>query len=257
MNRPLRRSPQQIDVPRLAFDAMIRARSVNSADDLDAVLGKAFGELGYEVFVGVNAVDARGKPNVEILFGQTHSAWESHYREQGYFRHDALIQEMLASSDAVFWSDVQKRRRIGPDETRVLNEAGEYGLKNGFMAPLHNIDGSISAVLLMGRDVEADDPYLHAASWMLSVFYASAAQRLRRDAREDSLRLELAHHLSGRQIECLKWASAGKSSHDISTILGISNRTVDEHLAVACRKLGVRTRVQAVAEALSYGVLKG
>jgi DNA-binding CsgD family transcriptional regulator len=48
---------------------------------------------------------------------------------------------------------------------------------------------------------------------------------------------------------------AGKSSTDIGAILGISKRTVDDHLSAACRRLGVRTRVQAIAAAQALGIL--
>jgi DNA-binding CsgD family transcriptional regulator len=61
--------------------------------------------------------------------------------------------------------------------------------------------------------------------------------------------------LSRRQIECLKWTRHGKSSTDIGDILGISSDTVDEHLAGACARLGVRTRVQAAVEAVLMGLL--
>lgn len=60
---------------------------------------------------------------------------------------------------------------------------------------------------------------------------------------------------SKRHIECLYWAREGKSSTDIGTILGISPYTVDEHFANICERLGVRTRTQAVAEAIRLGLL--
>ncbi len=53
--------------------------------------------------------------------------------------------------------------------------------------------------------------------------------------------------LSDRQRDCLALAATGLSSAGIGERLGLSPRTVDEHLALACRTLGVRTRVQAVA----------
>ena len=53
--------------------------------------------------------------------------------------------------------------------------------------------------------------------------------------------------LSARQRDCLGLAARGLTSAAIGERLGISGRTVDEHLMRACRTLGVRTRVQAVA----------
>ncbi len=61
--------------------------------------------------------------------------------------------------------------------------------------------------------------------------------------------------LTPRQLECLRWAQAGKSSTDIGAILDISRRTVETHLAEACARLGVRTRIQAISVAIDLGLL--
>ncbi len=61
--------------------------------------------------------------------------------------------------------------------------------------------------------------------------------------------------LSERQLECLAWAQLGKSAGDIGQIIGISGRTVEGHLALACETLGVRTRIQAVLKARDLGLL--
>jgi DNA-binding CsgD family transcriptional regulator len=63
--------------------------------------------------------------------------------------------------------------------------------------------------------------------------------------------------LTARQIECLRWVRAGKSSHDIGAIIGISGDVVDEHIAKACRRMGVRTRIQAALRAAEGGFLTG
>jgi DNA-binding CsgD family transcriptional regulator len=62
--------------------------------------------------------------------------------------------------------------------------------------------------------------------------------------------------LTARQQECLRWAAAGKSSADIGAITGLSPRTVDDHLAAACQRLCVRTRVQAVVAALQLQLIR-
>lgn len=61
--------------------------------------------------------------------------------------------------------------------------------------------------------------------------------------------------LTKRQLDCLRWVSRGKSSSDVGVILRISARTVDYHVAAICERLGVRTRIQAVAIALRQGWL--
>nr|WP_314121551.1 helix-turn-helix transcriptional regulator [uncultured Brevundimonas sp.] len=53
--------------------------------------------------------------------------------------------------------------------------------------------------------------------------------------------------LTTRQRECLRLAAKGLTSSLIGERIGVSPRTVDEHLTSACVALGVRTRIQAVA----------
>jgi len=66
-----------------------------------------------------------------------------------------------------------------------------------------------------------------------------------------------ASPLTARQLECLAWISEGKSSTDIGAILDISPRTVDYHVAEICRRLGVRTRMQAVKQAVRMRWIEG
>src|SRR5262249_34637051 len=56
--------------------------------------------------------------------------------------------------------------------------------------------------------------------------------------------------LSPRELQCLQWASRGKTDAEIGLILGISARTARFHIENAKKKLGAATRVQAVAEAM-------
>nr|WP_278448459.1 helix-turn-helix transcriptional regulator [Brevundimonas diminuta] len=64
-----------------------------------------------------------------------------------------------------------------------------------------------------------------------------------------------ATQLSARERECLQWAGRGKSSSDIASILQLSPRTVDSYLEKACSKIGVRTRIEAVAAAVRRGII--
>ena len=56
--------------------------------------------------------------------------------------------------------------------------------------------------------------------------------------------------LSSREVECLRWAAAGKSSDEIAIILGISVYTVSSYFKSATRKLQAVNRMQAIAIAL-------
>jgi len=65
-----------------------------------------------------------------------------------------------------------------------------------------------------------------------------------------------SHSLTPREREVLGWVAQGKSTREISEILGIAGRTVDEHVKAAGRKLGAANRTHAVAIALRERIVE-
>ena len=63
--------------------------------------------------------------------------------------------------------------------------------------------------------------------------------------------------VSERERQVLLWVSEGKSNQQIGEALGISPLTVKNHVQRILRKLDCSNRAQAVAEALSRGLLPG
>lgn len=241
------------DIARSAFDTVAAAKKAGTIAELNDVVAASMEALGFAVFVGINFFDAGGVLNYAVTFGRTHEAWERRYIEQSYFHRDPLWREAVTSSEPLFWSDVTGRRPLEPDEAIIFEEAAEHGMPEGFLTPIKGLDGSLWAVLLAGSEADAADPDTRAAAHLLSLYYGSLAQRLRRA--EQKHRAESVQ-LSPRQVECLKWVRQGKSSNDIGDLLGLSGRTVDHYLADACRRLGVRTRHQAVIDAALRGALQ-
>ena len=59
--------------------------------------------------------------------------------------------------------------------------------------------------------------------------------------------------LTPRQRECLILAQQGNTSIQMADLLGLSEHTVNSYLTDAYRRLGVRNRTHAVAEAVRLG----
>jgi len=53
----------------------------------------------------------------------------------------------------------------------------------------------------------------------------------------------------------LQWCAKGKNSAEVGKILGITERTVNWHIDNAIRKTNCVNRVQAVAKAVSLGII--
>ncbi len=74
------------------------------------------------------------------------------------------------------------------------------------------------------------------------------------------LPLQRALALTAREAEVLLWVAQGKSNGDIATILGMSEKTVKQHLGSVFQKLGVENRNAAsfrAMEVLSAPTLHG
>lgn len=113
-----------------------------------------------------------------------------------------------------------------------------------------------------------------AAARMIRIF-DSSAERLLNQNHQDSLqpllvlrkstndrrKISLLNEetntpISNRERECLQWASQGKTSWEISQILGVSESTVIYHLRNATRKLNAANRLQAVTKALKASIIE-
>jgi DNA-binding CsgD family transcriptional regulator len=243
--------PKRGDIARRAFDIVAEIGAVTSLEMLQQTAVKGFVPLGFASFIGFDSVAADGTPAVNILFGKEHGTWEPHYLASDLQQHDPIIKATKTALEPFFWSDALAGKDLDAGEKRVMDEASAFGLHNGFVTPMHNPDGSITAVLLTGERIDPLDPDLRSASHLMSLYFGAMGRRLHRTGlRRRSVRL------SPRQLDCLMWVREGKSSTDIGDILGLSARTVDEHVALACARLGVRTRMQAVVEAAAHGLIK-
>jgi len=126
----------------------------------------------------------------------------------------------------------------------VILEALRLGTR-GFLEKADGIRKVASAVRRIADGERLIDPRLEQAAVM-------ELGRFARRAREGS---EMASSLTPRERQILDHLSTGLTMRQMANRLGISSRTVETHVLKLYRKLGVRTRVQAVAKAVSLGLI--
>jgi DNA-binding CsgD family transcriptional regulator len=177
-----------------------------------------------------------GSPATAVLQGQFEPGWSERYVNQNYAASSLIARELLTRSDSYSWGEVLARS-VDPAQDRIFHEAREHGLRDGLFTPVRWTDNSYAAVVIAGSDGRLDDEAHRAMAEVLSSYYAHECRRLGVAPPAASALL------SPRQRDCLAWVRHGKSSTDIAELIGISSQTVEEHIALACRKLGVRTRV--------------
>jgi DNA-binding CsgD family transcriptional regulator len=241
--------PLDHQLARRAFDCIADMKGAESPDALATTVGPVFRELGLPHFALARFFKADQTPDVSIVGGSFHKEWSQRYMGNRYVRHSFIARELLQTCDPYSWEDVMRRRRVDEAQRRIKDEADEVGLTDGLFTPVRWGDGSYAAVVLAGRKPDLTDRFIRTSAGVLSAYFAAETRRL------DVSASRPARRLSPRQRECLAWVRQGKSSSMIAEILALSVQTVDEHLAEACRKLGVRTRVQAAVEASLGGLI--
>lgn len=115
--------------------------------------------------------------------------------------------------------------------------------------PTHEPSGLRGAVSFAGDR----EPFSPAEMRELSYIAIHVFDRL---AEIRNLDTRITDTLTDREIDCLNWTAAGKTSAEIAEILTLSEHTVNHYLNRATKKLDTVNRTQAVAKALRIGLIK-
>jgi DNA-binding CsgD family transcriptional regulator len=170
--------------------------------------------------------------------------WTSHYLQSRYERIDPVIEQALRTPEPFQWGVGLQSVRQTRIQKKLLDEAAQFGLRVGFTVPIHDGRGPVAALTFAAEKrnpvfdgrVKSDARVLQL---MAMFFHAHVRRRLAKE------RYIAGVPLSPRELECLEWASQGKSAWEIGRILGISRHTAASYLDSAKEKLGVKTVVQA------------
>lgn len=145
---------------------------------------------------------------------------------------------------------------LSRSERQVIRTAREAGMRSGFSCTFHKVDhagmGGWNIGSTMARP-EMEKIYAeHGANLRLMALYAHA----RLDQLAHLPAASAAPSLSSRERDCLAYLAAGLRTQQIADRLGIKPVTVEMHVKRARGKLNAATREQAVAKAVSLGLLK-
>jgi len=207
-------------------------------------LGFAAGACGAWAGVGRNR-------KVRFFFVDWPADWLDYYQNNDYAEHDLLVIEARRRVSAFWYSDVVKRTKLTPKQQQLYRDGANYGWRDVFAVPIHG-PGSMQGLVTLAARRELELTETECA------IVETLARRVWEQCRTSEgfgLFEPVQASFSPREIECLQWAAAGKSDTDIAAIIGISAATVHYHIERAKTRLGVKTRVEAVAVGVLCGVL--
>jgi DNA-binding CsgD family transcriptional regulator len=175
--------------------------------------------------------------------------WISEFVARNYMRESVIVRNNFLNYRPQYWAEslikFDEKKEVGSlrEDFKMRNGyshgstpllAGQHGSMFCFSGPSVGYDRRSEKIL------ELIVPHLHLA--LTGIF---------RNKQADKRNI----HLSAREIEILDWLKLGKSSWDISVILGISERTVNYHVYNIMQKLEAVNRPQAVAAAARLGLI--
>ena len=170
------------------------------------------------------------------------------------------ITAVFFHNDSMALGALEKCHQLGIDVPSELSIIGfddlvesrhSYPTLTTIHQPIKKM-GRAAAQLICGMlDKDKPDGVLQEVQSVFSPVLIERETVKKRSIREDIPRI------TEREIECLQWASIGKTAWEISMILSISERTVGFHLTNAATKLQANNRTHAVSIALKKGLITG
>ncbi|WP_262691148.1 LuxR family transcriptional regulator [Kordiimonas aestuarii] len=229
----------------IALDFIEAAKRTQSLERLGQLFQASARKLGFAHYACVSCLEFDALPQDAVFLAHYPDDWTQYYLENKYDRIDRILQISLGTSMPFNWDNDNVIHGRSSDQQRFFDEAEDAGLVYGVTVPIHVVGAYPGAVNVVGEFHQADPSVEHALH-LMGVYMHDRAVKLGEE--QDTPHLP-RQDLSPRELECLKWASAGKTDWEISSLLSIAERTVHAHIENAKRKLGVHTRLQAVVKA--------
>lgn len=170
------------------------------------------------------------------------------YEEADLFYCSKLVSALRKTAMPVFCDKAPFESTVAIRENpRLTALFRSHGLKNTFAFAPHDMHLRQYVFAFSGERARLSRSDSMEQMFRAMEFLESFAQKNPVERPNDSL--------SSREIECLRWSAAGKSSEEIAIILDLSSHTVVGYLKSAMRKLDSVNRMQAIARALRYRLL--
>ncbi|WEX78177.1 autoinducer binding domain-containing protein [Sinorhizobium numidicum] len=223
---------------------------LGSEDDIKRVLNQVSEAYGFRGFM-VLAIPDTGCHSLaaQALLTTWASEFLRRYDSAGLIDGSPVIQR-LRRSTIPFTYDAHQlaRRRLDGKGEAAISVFEHANMPRGVYLPVHDAAGHRAAIAFGGDRPVVSNDELQALNLLAGLVYSRLTEVRPRDRRGPG-------SLSRREIECLRWAAAGKTTIEMARIMALSEYTVNHYLNRATRKLDSVNRVQTVAKAMRAGLI--
>lgn len=227
----------------------------HSADDWRALVLRLGQHLGYAqvLFAVIPNRDAALEKDNAFLCTNYSADWLNRYSSNKMEYIDPVVAHCATRNAPLVWAPEVFSSK---PQQAMYEEASSHGLRTGVSLPMHGANGEkglFSFVNDTAPGERAKKELRHHLPDLLLMrdFALDGAARFIQPERSE----KNVPALTQRELECLKWCAAGKSSWEIGQILHCSEAVVNFHIGNVRRKFDVTSRRHAVAKAIQLGLI--
>ena len=188
-------------------------------------------------------------PETLFFFQDWPPAWIELYTKRNFLAADYSVAEARRRIAPFTWLEAKAERTLSRSEQDIWDAAHDWGWTDGLSVPIHGPGGYLGLVAMAGKE-QSMPPALRSELHQLSFLTHERCRALKGLEPVADPQTALTH----RELECIRWVAAGQTDTEIAILLNVSQTTVRTHIDQARRKLGARTRSQAVARLVLSGL---
>ena len=184
-----------------------------------------------------------------LMFNNYPSEWQSQYARENYLAVDPSVRHALRSPLPLVWSD-----ELFSAARPFWEQARMHGLRYGWAQPCRDVHGTLGMFTVARSHEELGDAELQEKNfrlaWLTQIAHISMTRVLVR-----KMTPEANVRLSVRETAVIRSTADGKTTAEISEILGLSVRTVTFHIGNVVRKLNASNKTGAAVRAAVLGLI--
>jgi LuxR family quorum sensing-dependent transcriptional regulator len=189
-------------------------------------------------------------PEPHFYFLDWPAEWLALYSQRNFVANDYMVAEGRRRIAPFTWLEAKAGRVLTDAEQEIWDATVQWGWSDGLSVPIHGPGGYFGLIAMAGQQ-QPMPPSLRNRLHMLAFLTHERCRALAKFPVVEDPKAAL----SSRELECMRWVGAGKTDWEIGTIMSLSPTTVKSHVDQARKKLGARTRPQAVARLVFSGLM--
>ncbi|RDD61709.1 helix-turn-helix transcriptional regulator [Ferruginivarius sediminum] len=230
-----------------------RVKTLQTVTEYQHFMAEELGKLGFDYFAYLSFDTPYPQKSARVILNYPFE-WIRRYAEQDYYRFDPILDEATWTLEAFNWVGLRDRGQMSEQQTRVMDEGGDFGLCEGMAIPIHKPDGGMAILSVsarMSRKAFEELSATHAMTVHAMALHYHVALSTAIERGDVSCQT-----LTMMEREVLVHSASERDEWTISEILHIPRVQVERHLRSAMKKLGVCSRQHAVVQAVANRLIE-